>query len=174
VIKRWVTEERGNGKQTEHGMRGIFIGFDSTKKGFLFYMPGSRNIIVSADATFDKTFHSEIATTWQQHRDTLALQPSHSYIPDVTTDMEHTGTVVDNLHDIEEGEKVSDEAQIFDKEAQILNNPDSDGYTFEEGHDGLQHDAFELTTEPMVVDCSNNDATAGPRRTARPHKPNPK
>jgi len=40
VIKRWVTEERGNGKQTEHGMRGIFIGFDSTKKGFLFYMPG--------------------------------------------------------------------------------------------------------------------------------------
>jgi hypothetical protein len=41
VIKRWVTEERGNGKQTERGMRGIFIGFDSIKKGFLFYMPGS-------------------------------------------------------------------------------------------------------------------------------------
>jgi len=48
-------------------------------------MPGSRNIINSGDATFDETFYSAIATTWQQHRDTLALQPTHSYIPDITT-----------------------------------------------------------------------------------------
>ena len=52
VVKRWVAEERGSGKQTERGMRGIFIGFAVSTKGYLFYMPGARNIMVSADATF--------------------------------------------------------------------------------------------------------------------------
>jgi hypothetical protein len=52
IVKHWVAEERGGGKQTEQGMRGIFIGFDVNTKGYLFYMPGSRNIMVSADATF--------------------------------------------------------------------------------------------------------------------------
>jgi hypothetical protein len=63
VIKRWVADERSQGKQTERGMRGIFIGFPSNRKGFLFYMPGSHNIINSGDATFDETFYSAIATT---------------------------------------------------------------------------------------------------------------
>jgi hypothetical protein len=31
IIKRWVAEERSNGKQTERGMRGIFIDFDTNK-----------------------------------------------------------------------------------------------------------------------------------------------
>jgi hypothetical protein len=80
VIKRWVADERSNGKQTERGMRGIFIGFDDNKKGYLFYMPGSRNIVNSGDAIFDETFYSAIATTWQQHKDSLALQPASSFI----------------------------------------------------------------------------------------------
>jgi len=85
-------------------MRGIFIGFDPNKKGYLFYMPGSRNIMSSADAIFDESFHSAIATTLQQHRDTLALQPMNSYIPDITMVLEHTGTINDNSADVEEGE----------------------------------------------------------------------
>jgi hypothetical protein len=95
IIKRWLAEKRSPGKQTERGMRGIFIGFDTNRKGFLFYMPGSRNIINSGNASFDETFYSAIATTWQQHRDTLALQPTHSYIPYITTTLEHTGTLAD-------------------------------------------------------------------------------
>jgi hypothetical protein len=115
-------------------MRGMVIGFDSVKKGFLFYMPRSRNIIVSADATFDETFHSAIATTWQQHKDTLALKPLQSFIPDVTTDLERTGTLGDNTLDDEEGEVQSEAPSV-------------------------------QSFEPM---------NAGPRRTARTHKPNPK
>jgi hypothetical protein len=67
-------------------------------------MPGSRNIDISWDATFDETFHSAIANTWQQHRDTLAFQPSHGYIPDITTTLEHTGTLADN--DVKDGENI--------------------------------------------------------------------
>jgi len=104
VIKRWVADEQSNGKQTERGMRGIFIGFDDNKKGYLFYMPGSRNIVNSGDAIFDETFYSAIATTWQQHKDSLALQPASSFIPDATTTLEHTGTLADYNADIEEGE----------------------------------------------------------------------
>ncbi len=44
---------------------------------------------------FDEGFSATIATTWQQHHDSLALQPVLSYIPDVKTCIEHTGTVED-------------------------------------------------------------------------------
>jgi hypothetical protein len=30
------------------------------------------------------------------------------------------------------------------------------------------------TTNPLIDDSSNNDPTAGPRRSSRPHKPNSK
>jgi hypothetical protein len=103
ILQRWTAEERSQGKQTKRGMRGIFIGFDTNRKGYLFYMPGSRNIMVSSDAVFDETFHSTIATTWQQHHDTLALQPIYSYIPDITTTLEHTGTIDHNQSDVKEG-----------------------------------------------------------------------
>jgi len=104
ILRRWTAEEHSQGKQTEWGMRGILIGFDTNRKVYLFHMPGSRNIMVSCDAIFNETFHSAIATTWQQHRDTLALQPTKSYIPDVTTTLEHTGTIDDNQSDVKEGE----------------------------------------------------------------------
>ena len=35
-------------------------------------------------------------------------------------------------------------------------------------------DSTRGTTAPLIVDDSNNDSTAGPRRTTRHHKPNPK
>jgi hypothetical protein len=127
VIKRWVADERSNGKQTERGMRGIFIGFDDNKKGYLFYMPGSRNIVNSGDAIFDETFHSAIATTWQQHKDSLALKPVSSFLPDATTTVEHTGTLADHNADIEEGE-----AERADDDMAAL-EPFEETEEFEEG-----------------------------------------
>jgi len=178
VIKRWVAEERSQGKQTERGMRGIFIGFDSNRKGYLFYMPGSRNIINSGDATFDETFHSAIATTWQHHRDTLALQPTHSYIPDVTTVLEHTGTSADHNASIEEGNvEDSDDTMAVEASDDTMEALDR----FEETEDAEDAEEGELhsngtahTTEPLIVDSSNNAVNAGPRRSNRIPKPNPK
>jgi hypothetical protein len=94
-------------------------------------MPGSRNILASADAIFDESFHSAIATTWQQHRDALALQPTHSYIPDVTSILEQTGTINDNLVDVEEGEiheSKTDEAivEVGEDEPEVYNMSNAD------------------------------------------------
>jgi hypothetical protein len=36
IAKRWTADERANGKQTERGMRGIFIGFDTNKRATYF------------------------------------------------------------------------------------------------------------------------------------------
>jgi hypothetical protein len=180
IIKRWVADERSNGKQTEHGMRDIFIGFDTNKKGCLFYMPGSRNTVNSGDAIFDETFHSAIATTWQQHKDSLALQPLSSFIPDATTTLEHTGTLTDNNVDIQEGEKNAADDYLHTSERF------EEREEFEEGeiHDDPEiysrpneidlDDSTRGTTAPLIVDASNNDSNAGPRRTTRRHKPNPK
>jgi transposase InsO family protein len=179
IIKRWVAEERSQGKQTERGMRGIFIGFDTNRKGFLFYMPGSRNIINSGDATFDETFYSAIATTWQQHRDTLALQPTHSYIPDITTTLEHTGTLADIKETFEEGEQVKvDEQNMAEDNLEAVER-------FEEREDleeGEIHNAYPIHNDseftdlpdPLIVDASNNEPDARLRRSKRTPKPNPR
>jgi hypothetical protein len=35
IIRRWKTKQSLQGKQTEKGNRGIFIGFDTTNKGYM-------------------------------------------------------------------------------------------------------------------------------------------
>ncbi len=93
IDHRWVTHNKSNGKQTEHGTRGIFIGFHANQKSYAIYSPGSRQIIISDDVIFDENFTSAIATTWQQHKDSLALKPVNSYVPDITTTLEHMETL---------------------------------------------------------------------------------
>ena len=145
-------------------------------------MPGSRNIVNSGDAIFDETFHSAIATTLKQHKDSLALQPLFSFIPDATTTLEHTstGTLTDNNVDIEEGEKnaandhlhtsdIFEEREEFE-EGEIHNDPEFYSAPIEID----SNDSTRGTTAPLIVDDSNTDSNAGPRRTTRRHKPNPK
>jgi len=93
----WTPALNSNGKQTQRGIRGIFIGFVDNQKGYLVYSPASRQIYVSGDVTFDETFSSTIATTWRPHRDHLALRPVTSHLPTISTTLEHTGAVPDNL-----------------------------------------------------------------------------
>jgi hypothetical protein len=81
MARKWVSTQSSGGKQTQHSIRGIFIGFDKIQKGYLFYSPASRQIYISGDVTFDETFSSTIATTWRLHRDNLALHPASSDIP---------------------------------------------------------------------------------------------
>ena len=153
VIKSWTADERSNGKQTERGMRGIFIGFDNNKKGFLFYMPGSRNIVNSGDAIFDETFQSAIATTWQQHKDSLALHPTSSFIPDVTTNIEHTGTIADNNVAIEEGEHANQENEI--KHDDQENEIDDDLAALERFEETEDVEEGEIHDEPEVYPMSD-------------------
>jgi transposase InsO family protein len=107
TARKWTTKQSSAGKQTQGGIRGIFIGFAENQKGYLFYSPASRQIYVSGDVTFDETFSSTIATTWRLHRDNLAIRPATSDIPIVTTTLEHTGSVDDTCPNcaVEEGEK---------------------------------------------------------------------
>jgi hypothetical protein len=48
IIKRWLAEERSQGKQTERGMRGIFIGFDTNRKGFYFICQAAEILLIQA------------------------------------------------------------------------------------------------------------------------------
>jgi hypothetical protein len=164
-------------------MRGIFIGFDTNKKGYLFYMPGSRYILSSADAIFDESFHSAIATTWQQHRDTLALQPTHIYIGDVTTVLEHTGTINDNLADVEEGEitksignadNMATSATEDDNMATLTTEDDEPAVYYMSNENQIDSLMEHPDKGSLIVVSRNNDDNSGPRRSKRVPKPNPK
>jgi hypothetical protein len=73
VIRKWTSSDNSNGKQTQRGLHGIFIGLDTHQKGYLIYCPGSRTIVISDDALFDEQFSSAIALTWQKFQDGLSL-----------------------------------------------------------------------------------------------------
>jgi transposase InsO family protein len=105
TARHWVSAQHTNGKETQQGIRGIFIGLAENQKGYLFYSPASRQIYISGDITFDEHFSSTIATTWRPHRDNLALRPVASYIPTASTTLEQTGDVFVTLPSVvEEGE----------------------------------------------------------------------
>jgi uncharacterized protein YdcH (DUF465 family) len=105
VIRKWTSSDKSNGKQTERGIRGIFIGFDMHQKGYIVYCPGSRIIVISNDVLFDEQFSSAIALTWQKYQDGLALRPLASFIPDVSTTLEQTGVFSIDPAQVEEGDE---------------------------------------------------------------------
>lgn len=110
IVRKWVTQNNPQGKQTERGTRGIFLGFDSIHKGYLVYCPGSRHIITSEDVTFDESFITAIALSWQQHRDSLALRPVLSTIPLITETIEHTGGPGD-FSQVKEGNSITESTE---------------------------------------------------------------
>jgi hypothetical protein len=86
VLKKWITHFDGKvlTKQTERGIRGIFIGFANNQKGFLVDLLSTRRITISADVLFDESFQTAIVTNWCQYQDSLAQQPELSFIPTLT------------------------------------------------------------------------------------------
>jgi hypothetical protein len=189
VVKR-------SGKQTERGTRGIFIGFHSNHKGYLIYSPGSRQIIISGDVHFDETFLSAVATTWQQHKDSLALKPVEHHIPDVTATLEHTGTIsdllpppVDNENDtnVEEGTDIN---SINNNRTTTTIHPpgehdDDDVPSLCDNFDD-DLDEYDDNDDPPAPPCQSPtptieedtplviDSSATLRRSQRTRKPNPK
>jgi len=82
------------------------------QKGYVIYCPGSRSIVISDDVIFDEHFHSAIAQTWQKYQDGIALRPIASFIPDVTTTLEETGSIADAQASVEE--EIDQENDLID------------------------------------------------------------
>ncbi len=165
IVRHWVLHNKTNGKQTERGARGIFLGLHMNQKGYLVYSPGSRQVIILDDVTFDESFSSAIATTWQQHKDSLELQPINSYIPDVTTTIEHTGTIEDiQPTSVKEGNDEEDDTPSLCDNI----DDDFDEYNDDDHPDNPSNHPVEEKT-PMIVDSS-----ASLHRSTRLHKLNPK
>jgi hypothetical protein len=64
-----------NSKGTQRGIRGIHKGFSPTQKGWLFYVPSTRQIVISGDLYCDNSFASTAAETCRPFHDALALRP---------------------------------------------------------------------------------------------------
>jgi len=101
------------------------------------------------------------------------LQPTHSYIPDVTTVLEHTGTINNNLVDVEEGEITESTGNVNNTATLTTKDDEPEVYNMS---NETQIDALmeHLNKGSLIVDSSNNDDNAGPRRSKRVPKPNPK
>ncbi len=109
----------------------------------MVYSPGSRQIVTTEDAIFDELFASTIATTWQQHRDSLALRQPVSHIPLVTDTTERTGAVL-NVYHVEEGN--GDKLNDTPEEA-----------TAEKGYDNnFEVDHNEHTADEESSDCDTS------------------
>jgi hypothetical protein len=125
IIRKWTTSDNTNGKQTERGLRGIFIGLDMHQKGYVIFCPGSRSIVISDDVIFDENFTSAIAQTWQNYQDGIALRPIASFVPDVTTTLEQTGTVADAPASVEEGNLIDLTTPVHKPEEPVDDTPTS-------------------------------------------------
>ncbi len=60
LLEKWIThfDCKVLTKQTERGIRCMFIGFANNQKGFLVYLPSTRRITTSADVLFDESFQT--------------------------------------------------------------------------------------------------------------------
>jgi hypothetical protein len=108
IIRKWTTSDNINGKQTERGLRGIFIGLNMHQKGYVIFCPGSWSIVISDNVIFDENFNAAIDQTRQRYQDGIALRPIASFIPDITTTLEQTGTIADTPASVEEGNDLID------------------------------------------------------------------
>ncbi len=172
VMKRWVTEMSKTGKQTERGTRGIFIGFPPNQKGYLIFCPGSRKILVSDDGIFDESFQTAIATTWQQFQGSLSLKPVASFIPDIDTTLEQTGTLVG------EGTPVPDPETTTSTPVDTHNSIDTHNSTLEgtPDHASLQEWNSDNSAD---TDCEEDHSTSStdsqlvPLESSPPEEPQP-
>jgi hypothetical protein len=108
--------------------------FHMNQKGYLIYSTGSHQTLTSDNVIFDEgLFSSTIATTWQLHKDSLAVKPVTSYIPDVTATIEHTGTIADlTPRPIDEGKVGSNEADEEHDTPSLCDTVDDDFDEFDD------------------------------------------
>ena len=80
--------------QAQKGFCGIFFGIPQHQKGYLVYVPSSRNIIYLYDIVFDESFSSALAYTSQPYSEAMEMRPDVIYTPCTTSSREQTGNII--------------------------------------------------------------------------------
>ena len=80
--------------QAQKGFCGIFVGIPEHQKGYLVYIPSTRNIISSYDVVFDESFSSALAYTSRPNSEATAMRPAVTYTPYATSSREKTCNVI--------------------------------------------------------------------------------
>ena len=80
--------------QAQKGFCGIFKGIPQHQKGYLVYVPSTRNVISSYDAIFDEIFSSALSYMSRPYLEEMAMRPAVTYTPYATSSKEQTGDVI--------------------------------------------------------------------------------
>ena len=68
----------------QKGFRVIFVGIPQHHKGYLVYVPVTRNVILSYDVMFDESFSSALSYTSRPYAEAMAMSPAVTYTPYAT------------------------------------------------------------------------------------------
>ena len=101
--------------QSQKGFSGIFVGIPQYQKGYLVYVPSTRNFFSSRDIVFEKNY-SALAYTPRPHSEALTMIPAVLYIPYATSSHEKTGDILTFAH-FEEGGLVENERNVEEYES---------------------------------------------------------
>ena len=71
--------------KAQKGFRGIFVGIPQHQKGYLVYVPSTRNVISSKDFVFDQMFSSVLPYTSQPYSEAMAMCLTVTYTPFATS-----------------------------------------------------------------------------------------
>ena len=116
--------------QAQKGFCGIFDGIPEHQKGYLVYVPSTRKVISSYDVVFDESFSSELSYTSRPYSEVMAMHPTVTYTPYVTSLREKTGDVI-KFTQFEEGNILNEthndaeSGDESDKESIMMSEQDS-------------------------------------------------
>ena len=114
--------------QAQKGFRGIFVGILEHQKGYLLYIPSTRKVISSYNVVFDESFSSALSYTSQPYSEAMAMRPTVTYNPYVTSSKGQTGDVITftqfeegnlltkNCNDTESGDESNNECIMTNKQ----------------------------------------------------------
>ena len=81
-------------QQAQKGFHGIFVGNPQHQKGYLVYVPNTRNIIYSYDVVCDESVSIALAYTSQPYSEAMDMRPSVTYTPCATSSRKQTGDII--------------------------------------------------------------------------------
>ena len=71
--------------QAQKGFRGIFVEIPDHQKGYLVYLPSTRNITSSYNAVSDESFSSALAYMSRPYSESMAMRQGVTYTPYATS-----------------------------------------------------------------------------------------
>ena len=88
--------------QAQKSFCGIFVGIPHHQKGYILYVPSTRNIIPSYDVVFDESFSTALEYMSQPYSETMAIRPSVTCTPGAMSPREQIDNIL-TLVQLEEG-----------------------------------------------------------------------